>query len=80
MQDEKSNVSEQRLKVHLHATYPTMVDTAYLGGIDKHKWMWYDDHRNSGPIVGKVLFFFKYYSIPFSILPGVAGGLALELL
>jgi len=30
-------------------------------------------------IVGKELFFFKYYSIAFSILPGVAGGLALEL-
>jgi len=30
-------------------------------------------------IVRKELFFFKYYSIAFSILPGVAGGLALEL-
>jgi hypothetical protein len=122
--------------------YPTIVDTAYLGGIDKHKWMWsiqafpskmptplyshnrrnigptscrsrpymiflrsfgtnttwylhswtvcaklsftclllsYDGHRNSGLIVGKELFFFKYYSIAFFILPGVAGGLALEL-
>jgi hypothetical protein len=39
----------------------------------------YDDHRNSGLIVGKERFFFKYYSIAFSILPGVAGGLALEL-
>jgi hypothetical protein len=39
----------------------------------------YDDHRNSGLIVGKELFFFKYYSIAFSIRPGVAGGLALEL-
>ncbi len=38
-----------------------------------------DDHRNSGLIVGKELFFFKYYSIAFSILPGVAGGLAWEL-
>jgi hypothetical protein len=40
----------------------------------------YDDHRNSGLIVGKELFFFKYYSIAFAILPGVAGGLAWELL
>jgi hypothetical protein len=39
----------------------------------------YDGHRNSGSIVGKELFFFKYYSIAFFILPGVAGGLALEL-
>jgi hypothetical protein len=39
----------------------------------------YDGHRNSGPIVEKELFFFKYYSIAFAILPGVAGGLALEL-
>jgi hypothetical protein len=39
----------------------------------------YDDHRNSGLIVGEELFFFKYYSIAFFILPGVAGGLALEL-
>lgn len=39
----------------------------------------YDDHRNSGLIVGKKLFYIKYYSIAFSIIPGVAGGLALEL-
>jgi hypothetical protein len=39
----------------------------------------YDGHRNSDLIVGKELFFFKYYSIAFSILPGVAGGLAWEL-
>ena len=39
----------------------------------------YDGHRNSGTIVGKELFYFKYYNIVFSILPGVAEGLALEL-
>jgi len=40
----------------------------------------YDGHRNSGLIVGKELFFIKYYTIAFAILPGVAGGLARELI
>ncbi|MHB8844306.1 MAG: hypothetical protein ACYC7L_06105, partial [Nitrospirota bacterium] len=33
-------------------------------------------YRNTGPIVGKELFNFKYCGRAFSIRPGIAGGLA----